>query len=224
MFRSGSRTRDRQIRNLLLYPLSYPVVDEPESNRRPAAFAAALPLSYRPLAKHPRTASGIRHGSAARTGRVLEPAPLDTVRSMLRIDASSKAPIPCARRIRPPPVPSIRAQRFMLSNSSASQRSVPLHGQSMPGCFGMRIDRAKNRRNLRLRTRKSKTPPAWSPRAFAFLGDRGDRSPRRGISRWVGCRVEAGLPVARTAARRAGRVRHVAGCLCGSGLSCRFVC
>jgi hypothetical protein len=39
---SGSRTRDRQIRNLLLYPLSYPVVDVPESNRRPAKSHSLL--------------------------------------------------------------------------------------------------------------------------------------------------------------------------------------
>ena len=199
------------------------MVDEPDSNRRPTARAAAQPLSFRPL-ETSLPASGIRHGSAARTGRELEPAPLDTVRSMLRIGASSKAPIPCARRIRPPPVPSIRAQRFMLSKQQRLSAVIPFRGQSMPGCFGMRIDHAKNAGISVCERAKSKTPPTWSPRAFAFLGDRGDRSPRRGISRWVGCRVGAGLPATRTAARRAVRVRHVTGCRCGSGFSCQCVC
>lgn len=153
MFRSGSRTRDRQISNLLLYPLSYPVVDEPDSNRRPAACTAALPLSYRPLAKHLLPASGIRHGNAARTGRVLEPAPLDAVRPMLRIGASSKAPIPCTT-----PHPSAaRAQHpgtalARLSAMSPSQQAVRARmlRDSGPSC---------RMKNLRLRTRKKKERP-----------------------------------------------------------------
>lgn len=55
--------------------LSYPVVDEPDSNRWPTACVAALPLSFRPL-ETPSPDPGIRHGSAARTGRALEPEPL----------------------------------------------------------------------------------------------------------------------------------------------------
>ena len=53
--------------------LSYPVVDEPDSNRWPTACAAALPLSYRPLEEHLLPRFGIRHGSAARTGRDTNP-------------------------------------------------------------------------------------------------------------------------------------------------------
>jgi hypothetical protein len=75
---------------------------------------------------------------------VLEPAPLDAVRSMLRIDASSKAPIPCAR-----PHPSAaRAQHPGTALHAVEQQRlsavIPFRGQSMPGCFGMRIDRAKS--------------------------------------------------------------------------------
>lgn len=45
----------------------------PESNRQPAACAAALPLSQCRLAETSRPGSGMRHGSAARTGRDTNP-------------------------------------------------------------------------------------------------------------------------------------------------------
>lgn len=66
---SGSRTRDRQIRNLLLYPTELSSGGRTGFEPAPTAFAAARPLSFRPLAKHLLPRLGIRHGSAARTGR-----------------------------------------------------------------------------------------------------------------------------------------------------------
>ena len=55
-------------------PMLYPTElsnwgGRPESNRRPTARAVALPLSYIRLVKHRLARLGIRHGSAARTGR-----------------------------------------------------------------------------------------------------------------------------------------------------------
>ena len=64
--------------------LSYPVVDEPDSNRWPTACAAALPLSFRPLVEHLLPIPGIRHGSAARTGWAL--------RTHAAVDRSSDVP------------------------------------------------------------------------------------------------------------------------------------
>ena len=71
---SGNRTRDNQQSKLMLYPLSYPVVDVPESNRRPRPCGRCSDrLSYR----HRETPSPtLRHTQrqcrAYRTGLLCE--------------------------------------------------------------------------------------------------------------------------------------------------------
>ena len=187
---SGIRTRDTRIKFRCSTQLSYPVVDEPESNRRPSACADALPLSYRPReTPSPGFGHTQRQRRAHRTDR--KSVPLETVRSMFRIEASPKAPISLCNRSLSPPVPGIEAQRLR-----ASWRSSPAD-LACPNT-GMRIDYA-NSLLAPFANAQNKTPPDGDPRAFAFLGDRVDRSPR-------GKSVECGESV-QTHEECAGRAR-----------------
>lgn len=75
----------------------------PESNRQPAACAAALPLSQCRLAETSRPGSGMRHGSAARTGRDANPyrwRPFDRCLASPAV-ADRQSVCPCASRRRP---------------------------------------------------------------------------------------------------------------------------
>ena len=169
---SGIRTRDSRYLKPMLYPSELSRGDVPDSNQR-SRREPILSLSVNVIAKHLFPASGIRHGSAARTGRACEPVPLETVRSVLRIGVAKRQSV-CAAAPARPPVPGIRAQRFMPSKTAAPHSGTSLSAGSLPGCQD--ADAATRKHSTPLRTRK-KNAPGFGPRAFAFLGDRGDRSP-----------------------------------------------
>ena len=133
-FWSGNRTRDLGLTVRCSTRLSYPVVDEPDSNRQPTACAAAPPLSFRPLAERLLPIPGMRHGSAARTGRACKPVPLWTVRAMFRIGLSSERPIR-VRCIARRPCRSIKARR------RSAFAVFPASGQQCPDASGARCNR-----------------------------------------------------------------------------------
>ena len=138
------------------------MVDEPDSNRWPAACAAALPLSYRPLAEHLLPIPGIRHGSAARTGRACEPVPLWTVRAMFRIGLSSKRPI----RVRCIP----RAARAEASRHGACLRlrGFPCLGPACPDASGAQCVALIACADSFANAGNKNAPGCWNPRAFAL--------------------------------------------------------
>lgn len=101
-----------------------------------------------------------------------------------------------------PPVP----KHPGTTREASSRFSLPRASKS-PDASGARCNRDKGNSGNPLRTPEMKNPRMVSPRAFAFLGDRGDRSPRcRRISRWWGCRNNPACCI-RAAARRAVRTR-----------------
>lgn len=119
--------------------------------------------------------------------------PLEIVRSVLRIAGCRQPAIPLPLHSPPPPASSIAMQRLRASWRSSAQRR-PARGPLCPGvragCCGRSVEKrvsetvraADGRARVRgspLRTRKGKRPRKRLPRAFAFLGDRGDRSPER---------------------------------------------
>ena len=152
------------------------MVDEPDSNRRPTAFAVALPLSYRPLSKHRLATRGIRGGKAVRTGREFK----NPYRCKSSIDVSHwrlAAPIryataPCCR-----PYRSIQARRFRaFAAFPASDQHCPDASGRDAIAFGLSgVSRFANRKN--------KTPPVLDRGRSLASGDRGDRPPayRRSI-------------------------------------------
>lgn len=158
MFRSGDRTRDSRLIRPMLYPLSYPLADVPDSNRR-SRREPILSLSVNVIAKHLLPASGIRHGSAARTGRACEPVPLETVRSVLRIGVAKRQSV-CAAAPARRPCPASGHSASCHRNGSASQRNIPVRGLSLPGCQD--ADAATRKHSTPLRTRKRKRPRFWS--------------------------------------------------------------
>ena len=115
--------------------LSYPVVDEPDSNRWPTACAAALPLSFRPLVEHRLPIPGIRHSSAARTGWAL--------RTHAAVDRSSDVP---HWRFRDEAKAPIRVRLHPLAARAEASR----HGASLR-LRGVSLPRASNARMLRER-------------------------------------------------------------------------
>lgn len=157
------------------------------------------------MAKHLLPASGMRHGKASRTGWDASP-----YRWTPFVDASHwrlcEAPIRVRatiseyfRRDRPPPAPSIAAQHLRASwrNSVAARPVLDLDVRTFgAGCFGAGVCPkngsakpsasrslarvSKSNDKTRFANDQNKTPPVWNPRAFAFLGDRGDRSPGGG--------------------------------------------
>ena len=157
--------------------LSYPVVDEPDSNRWPTACAAALPLSFRPLeTSSPDPRHTPRQRRAHRTGfgtRTAVNRSNDVPHWPLVEEANSCATASACR-----PCRSIQAQRMK------RLRGFPCLGPALSGCFGERDAIAINLGKIPLRTLKTKRPRVVNPRAFASAsGDRGDRSPRAKISR-----------------------------------------
>ena len=184
---SGNRTRDTQNLNLLLYPTELSSGDVPDSNRRPTAFAAALPTELTSLRgtpspdpRHtPRQRRAHRTGMQARTA-------VDRS-SMFRIGASdmtSKAPI----RVRSHPL----AARAEASRHGASLR---LRGGSLPRTSNVRMLRERDAIAFDscdsfVRAPKRKRPRVLEPEGVRVAsGDRGDRSPRcERISRWWWCR------------------------------------
>lgn len=175
------------------------MVDEPDSNRWPTACAAARPLSFRPLAL-PRLASpGMRHGSAARTGRARrQPRTRTAVEcpSLQRIGASR-------RQSRCDLHPWHRPRRSTQTQRTAPYSTMPPPRACRHGCF--RANGSRETFACPLRTPKRKRPRAGDPRAFTFLGRSGDRPPacRRSVdgSRFVAARQQ----------RRRERARTVAG-------------
>lgn len=141
----------------------------------------ALPLSQR-CPQPSRIDVGIRHGSAARTGRAWKPVPQPPNKYRLRIAACFKAATHL-RRIAPWPAPRQPDAAPSTSDLVLSRRTPPLPRASMPGCLGIaRCTRCFNS----LANAKTKMPPAWSPRAFAFpRKNRGDRSSVAGIGQWI---------------------------------------
>ena len=159
---------------------------------------------------------GIRHGSAARTGWVNEPKPLWIVRTVLRIGVSSKMPIRCAC-IPLPPVP----------KHPGTAREAP---RGFP-CLGPANARMLRERDaiafdpvIPLCERQNENAPGcWTPRAFAFLGDRGDRSPVAKISRCgrnLRCAYRASGPGTCLAIRTRARMRQAFWALAGTASGC----
>ena len=167
--------------------LSYPVVDEPDSNRWPTARAAALTLSYRPLAKHRLPLPGMRHGKAARTGRMRpssrESAPLWSVRRCFALapfdSANSFCECPHATRA--------EASRHGANAPLADTPASDQHVRMLRGAMHSRLIVGGSLANA-----GNKKPPGFQdPRAFARLGRSG-----RPISRAVGS-VERGEALVR---------------------------
>ena len=142
--------------------LSYPVVDVPDSNRRPAACAAALPLSQRRFVEHRLPIPGMRHGSAARTGRACKPVPLWSVRRCSAL------------------APRQKRQSVVRSHPLAARAEASRHGASLR-LRGVSLPRASNARMLRERDaiafdpvvplcerQNENAPGCWNPRAFAW--------------------------------------------------------
>lgn len=218
---SGSRTRDRQIKNLLLYPSELSSGGRTGFEPAPTAFAAARPLSFRPLAKHLLPRFGIRHGKAARTGRVR------SVKAGTRTAGTWSFDVPycrlpptgnACRRIAPCPFrQSIRAARV-----EASQRGAHAPAAAAPllrrvirhaGCFGaetcsVRLDWPNSfDAYASLANAKNKTPPGLATRGRSRVasGDRGGRSPRefsRSRCPGTGCVRRAGRTAAHAHPRR----------------------
>lgn len=131
------------------------MVDEPDSNRRPTAFAVALPLSYRPLSKHRLATRGIRGGKAVRTGREFK----NPYRCKSSIDVSHwrlAAPIryataPCCR-----PYRSIQARRFR------AFAAFPASDQHCPDASGRDAIAFDLSGFPALRTAKTRRPRCWT--------------------------------------------------------------
>lgn len=134
-FGAGIEPATRRITLCCSNQLSYPVVDEPDSNRWPTACAAALPLSFRPLVEHLLPIPGIRHGSAARTGWAL--------RTHAAVDRSSDVP---HWRFRDEAKAPIRVRLHPLAARAEASR----HGASLR-LRGVSLPRASNARMLRER-------------------------------------------------------------------------
>lgn len=181
---SGNRTRDSRIDSPMLYRLSYPVGGVPDSNRRPAG---ACPLLYltepTPRRAAPSPVSGIRHGNAARTGWIANPrrwkrsgdaahcrlSPTGNSCDRRGRRRSKWGPLRCAARVEAP-------QRTRMRR----QRALGLGVGIGTGCFRAkrRMEWMSPRGDARADANaENEKPPDADPRAFAHLGDRGDRSP-----------------------------------------------
>ena len=196
------RTGDRQP-SLLLYPTEL----------------TSLRGTPSPDPRHtPRQRRAHRTGMQARTA-------VDRS-SMLRIGASSKAPI----RVRLHPL----AARAEASRHGASLRlrGFPCLGPALSGCFGSAMQSRFDRVGFLLRAPKTKRPRVLEPEGVRVAsGDRGDRSPRcERISRCGWCRSNSACRF-RAKAHRAVRTRagpHRAWAMaavqrCGRNASWNFV-
>lgn len=132
------------------------MVDEPDSNRWPTARAAALPLSFRPLAGHHSHAPACAT-AAPRAPDGTQAHAAGTCPSMSRIGAGVGAnPFRAAATARRP-CPASRAQRPRHSSGNASQRKSQRAGRPGPDAMGCRCSRA-DCSDLRLRTHETKRP------------------------------------------------------------------
>ena len=169
----------------------------PESNRQPAACAAALPLSQCRLAETSRPGSGMRHGSAARTGRDANPRRWRPFDRCLALPAVADRQSVCPRVSRRRPHRASRCSACAPRGGIPRQRR-PARGPRCPCVRAVMLRKwigwkrvgekrvcetvraAKHRARvqaLSFADAETKTPPETVPRAFAVLGDRGDRSP-----------------------------------------------
>ena len=154
------------------------------------------------MAKHLLPASGIRHGNAARTGWDANPyhwTPFDRCFALAPLRSAN----PCAchvstetdhhprrasRRSTCVPhggTPSLHDPCWTsMSKRSVQDASEPVSARKTAARNRSRRDRSRAFQNQfsesRFANDQNKTPPEWNPRAFAFLGDRGDRSPGGG--------------------------------------------
>lgn len=144
MFGAGIEPATHRLLVCCSTQLSYPVVDEPESNRRSSAFTPLLyPTRATVLAKHLLPRFGIRHGNAARTGRHRKPyrcnvfdrcsvLPAVANRQSLQAHSALYVANPASRRSRR----SITTRRTCAGRSRALASGAQ---HRAPGCF-----RAKN--------------------------------------------------------------------------------
>ena len=110
-----------------------------------------------------------------------------------------------------------------MSKRSVQDASEPVSAEKTAALDRPRRDRSRAFRigidETRFANDQNKTPPEWNPRAFAFLGDRGDRSPEKRISLGCGNLSRRAVVRRRTAARtmphRAGGARVRMGWRCG---------
>ena len=209
---SGNRTRNPRLMRSMLYPIELSN-DVPDSNRRGQHVADAFPLGQRQV-EHRRAPPGIRHGSAARTGRVRTRTAVrcrsvfriaDCRQSAIRVDALR--PIRCSspRHSRR----SINTQRPCARCSGAPASDA--HGAS--GCSGAETCRFPQEGNACLRCMcilrerwKQNAPGFCDPRAFA--------SPREiGVADHPGSQPESvvDVPLRFIARMERARDRAVAG-------------
>lgn len=196
--------------------LSYPEVGVPESNRRPAAMPL---LSRTELTPSRNIFPGIGHAPRQRRAHRMDRCLKTRIHTAghRSIDASHCRLSPtgnsCARRFSSCPVATrVEHRDAALACLMAEFRDCATrHGPQCPdvrrrmlrnrllepGACRKTAARNRSRANHRARFKKTlfanaekEKPPDGNPRAFAFLGDRGDRSPVKRISRGV-CRCRA---------------------------------
>lgn len=170
---SGNRTRNSRINSPMLYPIELSIGGrtgfEPATDGLRRCSTSELSSACgtpSPEPRHtPRQCRAHRTGMQARTA-------VDRS-SMLRIGASSKAPI----RVRSHPL----AARAEASRHGASLRlrGFPCLGSALSGCFGSAMQSRFDRVGFLLRAPKTKRPRVLEPEGVRVAsGDRGDRSPR----------------------------------------------
>lgn len=189
---SGSRTRDRQSWSLLLYPTELSI-GVPESNRRPAAepllsLTELTPSCRNTAFRSPAYATATPRAPDGRETRAAGDRSIDASHCRLSPTGNPRAhAFPAAARIehRDAALARLMAEfraattrartslsgrsRWMLRNVGEERVSETVRAAKIRACV----------RGSPLRTRKRKRPRKRLPRAFAFLGDRGDRSPER---------------------------------------------
>lgn len=173
-------------------PLSYP--KERHAGIEPATCGLRRRSPVEPMSPCRNTAFRLGHTPrqcrAHRTG--CEPVPLETVRSMCRIAGRRRPAIRVPMRIPPSPAPSIAVQRFRASwrNSATATTRARTSMSVRSRCDAAEMHWMETRERNRSRRERSRacrmtlfadaeteTPPEMVPRAFAVLGDRGNRSP-----------------------------------------------
>ena len=184
------------------------MVDEPDSNRWPTACAAALPLSFRPLEEHRLPRFGIRHGSAARTGRDASPYRCSMFGRCSLLPAVANRQSVRARRALLGVLSTCSPRRGITTQRTCASRSrAPASGRAhaLPGC--PRAERnfrgGKNRTSMHAhppRTPKTERPRVWRPE--------GVRVPREiGVADLPGSQPDVRSPGAVRVRYRAGRCR-----------------
>ena len=129
------------------------------------------PLGRRHRETSPGSPRHAHHGSAARTGRAWEPAPLKAC-----VDVSYGRPSPAGHACGASPAPMLRRRAPRTARAEASGRSAPAPVWECPclGGHGHRMLQGEAERLKRfdacasLGERRNKTPPGGNPRAFAW--------------------------------------------------------